>query len=306
MKWDLLEKTTFWIEGIDLKDINLGKVADITADALGMKKDEIMVVDVRPGMLAFDILKRQIEAEAIAGKEKELLLRLKDLPGVILEPTATVHSEGVLGLIALGEQEASQVLLESKRIVDDVSRAVLKRAIVFASGSEVISGNIEDTNSPYIIKALEEAGFKAKFGGTLEDNDKIASSYIEAALEQGYGLVVTTGGVGAEDKDFSIEAIKRIDPEVATPWILKFKPDYHRHHKEGVCIAVGQSGIAKMVALPGPHEEAKLGCGRLIKGLQLGLEKTELAEYIASAIRQRWHEKMNKGGHRHEGKGHSN
>ncbi|GAB6179819.1 molybdopterin-binding protein [Desulfotomaculum defluvii] len=305
MKWDLLEKTTFWIEGIDLTEINLGQVAVITAEALGMNKDDIMVVDVRPGLIAFDILKRQVEAEAIAGKEKEILNRLGALPGVKLEPTATVHSEGVLGLIALGDQEALKVLKESKRMVDDISKAVAKRAIVFASGSEVISGKIEDTNSPYIMKVLEEAGFKVKFGGILEDDDKMAAAYIEAALEQGFGLVITTGGVGAEDKDFSIEAIKRIDPEAATPWILKFKPDYHRHHKEGVRIAVGQSGIANMIALPGPHEEAKLGSGRLIEGLQMGLTKPELAEYIAAAIRQRWHDKINKGGHTYESQKHS-
>ncbi|MCL4441997.1 MAG: molybdopterin-binding protein [Firmicutes bacterium] len=302
MKWDLLEKTTFWIEGIELKDVNLGEVAATTAAALGMQLNEIMVVDVRPGMIAFDVLTRQAEAAAIAGKQHEILQQLQKIPGVELVSNAMVHSEGVLGLIALGEKEASQVLVDSARLADNIGKAVARRAVVFASGSEVIAGKIVDTNSPYILGALEKAGFKTKFGGILEDDSQMAASYLESAVEQGYGLIITTGGVGAEDKDFSIEAISRLDPDAATPWILKFTPDYHRHHKEGVRIAVGEVGIARLVALPGPHEEAKLGCHRLIEGLQAGLDKSELAEYIATAIRERWHNIMKKGGNK---RGHS-
>ncbi|SHF27968.1 molybdenum cofactor synthesis domain-containing protein [Desulforamulus putei DSM 12395] len=299
MKWDLLEKTTFWIEGIELKDVNLGQVAATTAAALGMQSDEIMVVDVRPGMIAFDVLTRQVEAAAIAGKQQEILQQLQRIPGVELASNAMVHSEGVLGLIALGEKEASQVLVDSARLAGNIGKAVARRAVVFASGSEVIAGKIEDTNSPYILGALEKAGFKTKFGGILEDDVQMAASYLEAAVEQGYGLIITTGGVGAEDKDFSVEAICRLDPGAATPWILKFTPDYHRHHKEGVRIAVGEVGIARLVALPGPHEEAKLGCQRLIEGIQAGFDKPKLAEYIAAAIRERWQNMMKKGGNKH-------
>ena len=127
---------------------------------------------------------------------------------------------------------------------------------------------------------------------------------LEGALEEGYGLVITTGGVGAEDKDFSIEAILRLDPDACTPWILKFQPDYHRHHKEGVRIAVGKVGLSYLVALPGPHEEAKLGCDRLLAGLEQGLAKESLAEFIAGALRQRWRHGMRKGG-QHGLPGHS-
>ncbi len=299
MKWDLLEKTTFWIEGIEIDEVNLGEVAAVTADALSMDRDKIMVVDVRPGLIAFDVLTPQVEAQSIAGKEVEILKRLQRLDGVKLAAGASVHSEGVLGLIALKEEEVDGVLAESAKLAANIEQAVAKRAVVFASGSEVIAGKIQDTNSPYIINALKEAGYNVKFGGILEDDVRTAAAYLESAIEQGYGLIVTTGGVGAEDKDFSIEAILKLDPRAAAPYILKFKPDYHRHHKEGVRIAVGQVGIAKVVALPGPHEEAKLGCDRLIQGLESGLDKNQLGNYIADALRQRWLNFMKKGGHHH-------
>lgn len=288
MEWDLLEKTTFWIDHIDLAGADLGQVAAVAAAALELPAKEVMVVDVRPGLVAFDILRRRVKAEAVAGKEQEILQRLAGLPGVTLAPEAAVHSEGVLGLIALEPEEAARVLVESATLARDISQAVARRAMVFASGAEVIAGKIKDTNSPYILAALEKAGYQARFGGILADDVVAAANRLEGALEEGYGLIITTGGVGAEDKDFSVEAILRLDPETSTPWILKFKPDYHRHHKEGVRIAVGQVGPARLVALPGPHEEARLGCDRLLAGLEQGLDNVLLAEYIASALRERW------------------
>ena len=292
MEWDLLEKTTFWVDGIELVQADLGAVAQAAAAALGLPDGGVMVVDVRPGQVAFDVLRRQVDPAAFAGREKELLRRLGEVPGVKLIPAATVHSEGVLGLIALGEEEAELVLADSARLVGEVQRAVTRRAVVFATGGELMDGGIRDTNSPFILAALREAGYDARFGGTLADEVRAVVLSLEAALEQGYGLVVTTGGVGAEDKDFSVEAVCRLDPAACTPWILKFTPDGHRHHKEGVRIAVGQVGIARLVALPGPHEEARLGCGRLVDGLQRGLAKADLAEYIAAALRRRWRDVM--------------
>jgi molybdenum cofactor synthesis domain-containing protein len=299
MEWELLEKTTFWIDNIELTAADLGQVAAAAAAVLELPAHEVMVMDVRAGLVAFDILRRRIRAEAVVGKEKEILRSLAELPGVAVKPGATVHSEGILGLIALEPEEATRVLAESSDMARRIRQAVARRAIVFASGTEVIAGKIKDTNSPYILAALERAGYQAHFGGVLDDDVIAAANRLEGALEEGYGLLITTGGVGAEDKDCSVEAILRLDPQAHTPWILKFKLDYHRHYKEGVRIAVGQVGQARLVALPGPHEEARLGCDRLLAGLQQGLAPGPVAEYIAGALRERWRRVMTKGGSEH-------
>lgn len=299
LEWDLLEKTTFWIDDIDLDNANLGQVAEVAAQALGLLPEEVMVVDVRPGLLAFDILQKKVKPEAVAGKGETILQGLASLQGVMMGPNAAIHSEGVLGFIALDPKEVGEVLRTSADQARQVSEAVARRAIVFASGAEVIAGKIEDTNSPYIMQQLEKQGFTARFGGILEDNATLASARLEEALEAGFGLVITTGGVGAEDKDYSIEAILLLDPQAFTPWILKFTPDYRRHHKEGVRIAVGQVGIARIVALPGPHEEALLGCNSLLTGLAQGLDAESIAESIAAVIRERWRQAMKNGGNKH-------
>ncbi|MCP2238955.1 molybdopterin-binding protein [Thermoanaerobacterium thermosaccharolyticum] len=296
MEWDLLEKTTFQINGINLNDANLTEISEETSKILGLKPSELMIVDVRPGFIIFDVLKRSVKAESIAGKQKELLQTLQKLRGVTLDENCLVHSEGVLGLIALDEEEAKDMIYKSKILTDEVRNNIKKRAIVFASGEEVISKKIVDTNSPYIIDSLRNAGFKAEFGGILKDELKSTVIALKEAIEDGYGLIITTGGVGAEDKDFNIESICQLDNDAATPWILKFKPDFKRHHKDGVRIGVGQVGISTLVALPGPHEEAKIGIHRLIEGLEKGFNKAQLAEYIVSALRQRWQDMMSKGG----------
>ena len=102
---------------------------------------------------------------------------------------------------------AQRVISRSEEMGATVADAVARRACVFASGSEVIAGNIEDTNSPYLVKALTEAGFRAEFGGIIQDSTAAAVNRLEEALMKGFGLIVTTGGVGAENKDHSIEAV---------------------------------------------------------------------------------------------------
>jgi molybdopterin biosynthesis enzyme MoaB len=170
---------------------------------------------------------------------------------------------------------------------------------VFASGSEVRDGSIRDTNSPFLLDALRCAGFRADFGGILEDALAPAVAAIDDAIGRGYGLVVSTGGVGAEDKDFNTEAILRLDPQARTPWILRFTPDMRRHHKQGVRIAVGRVGPTRLVALPGPHDEVRLAADVLTAALARGADDAELAEALATVLRERWTEKMTRGGAHH-------
>ncbi len=294
MEWNLLEKTTFWVEGARLDGANLGEVAAAAASALGLDPDEVMVVDVQNEIVAFDVLRRRVTADSIVGKFGEILRQIGDIPGVVLSDSSSVHSEGILGLIALDPESAKNVISRSEEMGTVVANAVSRRACVFASGSEVIAGNIEDTNSPYLINALREAGFRTEFGGIIEDNVTAAVSRLEGALMKGFGLIVTTGGVGAENKDHSVEAVLRLDQSAYTPWILKFTPDMRRHFKEGVRIAVGRVGISRIITLPGPHAEVRLGLRALLAGLDRGLDDAALAEAVASAIRERWLAHMGK------------
>jgi molybdenum cofactor synthesis domain-containing protein len=184
-------------------------------------------------------------------------------------------------------------------MVAEVLQRVARRAVVFASGPEVRDGKIRDTNSPFLLEALAVAGFKADAGGILEDDAVAVAASLEGVLARGYGLVITTGGVGAEEKDHNIEAILRLDPRAHTPWILRFERDMKRHHKDGVRIAVGRVGPTMLVALPGPNDEVRLATGVLLSALSAGRPDHEIAEALAIALRDRWHSRMHPGGGEH-------
>ena len=216
--------------------------------------------------------------------------------GIKLHPDATVHSEGVLGLIALDPETAGEVIFRSAQIGQAMAGAVARRACVFASGAEVISGKIEDTNSPYLVCALTEAGFEAEFGGIIDDSVRFAVSALEAALMRGFGLIITTGGVGAESKDQSVEAVLKLDPHAITPWILKFTPDGKRHHKEGCTHSSWQGWNMQDSLSSRSSRRSASAAAALIEGLRVGLDDAALAESIASAIRKRWLDHMGNGG----------
>lgn len=102
-----------------------------------------------------------------------------------------------------------------------------------------------------------------------------------------------TGGVGAEDKDRTIEAVLMVDPKAATPHILKYELGVGRHqHKDSVRIAVGKISQTLIVALPGPNDEVQLGLEALVKGLAAELRKDTLAENIATSLKERMKEKI--------------
>jgi hypothetical protein len=289
---NLLEKTTFWVEDLELAGADLGGLGSAAAGALGLAEGEVMVVDVRDHLVAFDVLRPSVRAESITGKEADLLGRLAAVKGVRLGPRAAVHSEGVLGFIALDPASGAEVLAGAETLAAGVREKVARRALVFASGTEVRDRRIRDTNSPYLLESLTGAGFSAQFGGVLEDDLPWVVSRLEDALGRGFGLVVTTGGVGAEDKDVNVEAVLRLDPGAHTPWILRFTPDMRRHHKEGVRIAVGRVGPTLLVALPGPHDEVRLAGEVMLRALGDGASDAGLAEGLAAALRRRWQEKM--------------
>ena len=170
--------------------------------------------------------------------------------------------------------------------------------MVFSTGLEVSSGQIEDTNKPTIAQRLEAEGYSVTLGPTLKDDHTYIIGHMRQAIDGGdYGLVIITGGVGAEAKDHTIEAVLALDPEAATPYICKFKKGAGRHAKDGVRIGVGKASDTLVVALPGPNDEVKRSLDVLVKGLEAKTNKHDLAEQIAGHLREALRVKMMHGDH---------
>ena len=287
MELELFEKTEIWIRPIQIQEVNLDLVAEKVAEVLNLKKREVMVVDAREDLITLDVLKKAVNAQDIIGKKEALLHALAQIPGVSLAPETTIHSEGILGLIDIEDQKVAKGLLgKMKRLGQQISDHISKRSIVFPSGSEVKKGFIQDTNSPYIQTRLKKEGFSVTLGEVLEDDLELIVTVLTKAVNGGSGLIITTGGVGAESKDRMIEALLELDPEASTPYIIRYEKGTGRHEKDGVKIGVAYVKPSFIIALPGPHEEVKIGIEVIIEGLKKGQNKEELALSLSKTLAQ--------------------
>lgn len=291
MGLNLLEKTELWVNEITLENANLTHMADAVADSLGLDRGKVLVVDVRPRHITFDVLEKNVPQENIMGRERAILDALAALPGVHLTAESYIHSNGILGLICAGVKNPGEVLDRVADMTSEIQRKVAKRAIVFPTGFELRQGLIEDTNTPYLKSLLEQHGYTVTVGEIIEDDPADVCAKLDDALSRGFGLIVTTGGVGAEDKDHSVEGICALDRNAATPYIVKFQQGTGRHVKDGVRIGVGREGPSLMVALPGPHDEVECAAPVLLEGLAAGWPKEILADRLAAVLADKWRQK---------------
>jgi molybdenum cofactor synthesis domain-containing protein len=292
-KFDLLRKTELRIEKIVLKNANLTEIAAHVAEILGLNRSEVLVVDYLNEVMTLDILNTCVNAYHIVGKRHQLLSTLNGIPGVHISKETSVQSDGMLGWIAMDQGSGKEALRQSEQIASEILRNISKRVIVFSTGAEVAEGQIEDTNAPTIMQCLESEGYKVTQGQTLKDDKLFITVQLrEAADYGGYGLIITTGGVGAEDKDHTVEAVKALDSEAATPYICHFKTGTGRHVKDGIKIAVGKYNDTLIVALPGPNDEVRASLNVLVDGLKARQDKDILAENIALHLREILREKI--------------
>ena len=156
MSLNLLEKTELWVSDVTLDQANLTEMAAAVARVLGLQEDKVMVVDVRSSHITFDITEKEVQQENLMGKEAQLLQALREIPGVYLTEESEVHSNGILGLICAVSSDQREILRRVDDIRSQIMEKVSRRAIVFPTGFEIEEGLIEDTNTPYLKKLLEE------------------------------------------------------------------------------------------------------------------------------------------------------
>jgi molybdenum cofactor synthesis domain-containing protein len=289
---NLLEKTELWIKGVKLEGVDLREIAKAVAKVLGLKESEVLVVNVGEDFVVLDILRKTIKVENIVGKEKEILDELRKISGITLDHDASIHSEGILGLIAVDRETAQQVLASFRELGREIVEKISKRVLVFSTGFELKLGMIKDTNFAVVKDFLSKHGYVVQYGGVLDDDEDIIAGAIRRALDEGFGVIIITGGTGAEDKDRTIEGLAKVDPTVARECIVKFKKGTGRHVKECVEIGVGQVGVTLIIALPGPTDEVKESLEPLLDGLKRNLDKRLMAKAIAEKLRKRLLEKM--------------
>jgi molybdopterin biosynthesis enzyme MoaB len=117
------------------------------------------------------------------------------------------------------------------------------------------------------------------------DSEREIAGRVALLSGEGFGVIITTGGVGAEDKDHTVEALERLDPDLSTAVLAQYRKGHGRHVKEAVRIAIARLGWSTVFALPGPTHEVKLALPVILDGLARKADPAELVEAIAVPLR---------------------
>jgi molybdenum cofactor synthesis domain-containing protein len=301
----LLDKSEVWLHGVHLSDVNLPDLAHAAAAVLNIARDKVFVTDVRPALVVLDILQPRVDLAGVTGKQAELLSAVAGVAGVTVDPDASVHSEGILGVIGTPREEVASYLEGAARMQKQLADYAARRVAVVSTGPDLLGGQVEDTNFAAIHAALTDAGYEVEMGGIAGDSEREIAGLVARLSGEGFGLIITTGGVGAEDKDRTIEAIELLDPELHTAVLARYTKGHGRHVKDCVRIAIARLGWSTIVALPGPTHEVKLALPVLRDGMANGAEPATLIEAMAVPIRatlpQHGHGHGHRQGHGHQG-----
>jgi len=80
------------------------------------------------------------------------------------------------------------------------------QAEIVTIGTEILLGEIVDTNTSWIARELTRIGLNLYYTGTVGDNRARAASVLRHALERS-DVTITTGGLGPTVDDITREAV---------------------------------------------------------------------------------------------------
>mgnify|MGYP001607818256 CR=1 FL=1 len=82
----------------------------------------------------------------------------------------------------------------------------MTKAEIITIGTEIISGQIVDTNTPYIAQNLSEKGIQVLFQTSVGDDKELLKSALKIVRDR-VNLIITTGGLGPTANDITREAV---------------------------------------------------------------------------------------------------
>jgi nicotinamide-nucleotide amidase len=90
-----------------------------------------------------------------------------------------------------------------------VSEALSARAGIVVTGTEVLTGRIQDRNGPWISDRLLELGVELAHITICGDRPDDIEAQLRFLAEQGVDLIVTSGGLGPTADDMTVETVAR-------------------------------------------------------------------------------------------------
>src|SRR4030042_6514397 len=91
------------------------------------------------------------------------------------------------------------------------------KAEIIAVGTELLLGQIVDTNSAHIAQQLTTVGLDLHFKATVGDNLERLKNTLRNALDRS-DIIITTGGIGPTLDDLTREAVAAV---LGTPLVFQ-------------------------------------------------------------------------------------
>ena len=145
----------------------------------------------------------------------------------------------------------------------------MMKAEIISIGSEILRGQITDTNANFIAKKLVELGINLEHISAVSDNPESLLSTLKLALQRS-DLIITTGGLGPTEDDITyqtiasalnLKLIKYPEAEESIKRILKkinktISPSNLKqvYLPEGAKIIINQYGTAPAMILEKDHK----------------------------------------------------
>lgn len=82
-------------------------------------------------------------------------------------------------------------------------------AAILITGNEIASGRVADANGPWLSSRLHQLGFNVSYIICCNDRMDELERCLSFLVEQGVGLIVTSGGLGPTADDITMEAVSR-------------------------------------------------------------------------------------------------
>ena len=76
-------------------------------------------------------------------------------------------------------------------------------------GNEILLGKTRDTNTIFLAENLLRRGLKLRRWGVVPDNERDISRELSRFMEDGYGIIVVSGGMGPTHDDITVRSIAR-------------------------------------------------------------------------------------------------
>ena len=86
---------------------------------------------------------------------------------------------------------------------------VSARAGIVVTGTEVLTGRVQDRNGPWIADRLLELGVELAHITICGDRRSDIEAQLRFMADQGVDLIVTSGGLGPTADDMTVEVVAR-------------------------------------------------------------------------------------------------